>query len=220
MRSHFLRLFYNRSVDGLPVLGTPAETAGRFLSGPGTLTERAEEMSKTHTMLCASTGFVCGLPGFLMLPITLPTNLAGVALIQLHLVAATAFMGGHDPHDPAVRERAIGCLLGRGTEEPTEENEAVEVIDRSAVKLAERGIRFLAESTVGLAARASRWGVTKVVTRQFPRRSLPLVGGVLGGASDAYSTGKVAEAARQAFLDDAPLLPLIAELDVAGDGAR
>ncbi|MEM1044182.1 MAG: hypothetical protein AAGI91_16355 [Bacteroidota bacterium] len=217
MRSHILRLLYNRAVGGLPVLGTPAETAARFLSGPGTLTERAEEMGKTHTMLCASTGFVCGLPGFLMLPVTLPTNLAGVALVQLHLAAATAFMGGHDPHDKAVRERAIGCLLGRGTEEATEEDEAVEVIDRSAVKLAERGIRFLAESTVGLAVRAGRWGVTNVVTRQFPRRSLPLVGGVLGGASDAYSTNKVAEAARDAFIDASPLR--IAELETSGDGA-
>ncbi len=224
MRSHVLRFLYNRAVGGLPVLGTPAETAGRFLSGPGTLAERAEEMSKTHVMLCASTGFVLGLPGFLMLPITLPTNLAGVALVQLHLAAATAFMGGHDPHDKAVRERAVACLLGRGTEEPTEEDEAVEVIDRSAVKLAERGIRFLAEGAVGLATRAGRWGATKVVTRQLPRRSLPLVGGVLGGASDAYSAGKVAEAARRAFLDVEPPLSLVAEIETSeieasGDGA-
>ena len=46
MRSHLLKPLYNRAADGLPILGTPAETAGRFLSGPGTLAERAEEMSK------------------------------------------------------------------------------------------------------------------------------------------------------------------------------
>ncbi len=219
MRSHLLNPLYSRAVSGLPGLGTPAETAGRFLSGPGTLAERAEEMSKTHTMLCASTGFVCGLPGFFMLPVTLPANLVGVALVQLHLCAATAFMGGHDPHDKAVRDRAIACLLGRGEDEPTEENEAVEVLDRSAVKLAERGIRLHAEGAVGLVSRASRWGVTKVVTRQLPRRSLPIVGGVLGGASDAYSTGKVAEAARNAFLDNDEMPLLVADLETSGDGA-
>ena len=219
MRSHLLKPLYAYAVSGLPVLGTPAETAGRFLAGPGSLAERAEEMSKTHTLLCASTGFVCGLPGFFMIPVTLPANLVGVALVQLHLCAATAFMGGHDPHDKAVRDRAIACLLGRGDDEPTEENEAVEVLDRSAVKLAERGIRFLAEGAVTLASRASRWGVTKVVTRQLPRRSLPLVGGVLGGASDAYNTGKVAEAAREAFLDDEETPLLVADLAMSGDGA-
>ncbi len=221
MRSHLLKPLYNRAVDGLPVLGTPAETAGRFLSGPGTLTERAEEMGQTHTMLCASTGFVLGLPGLLLLPVTLPTNLVGVALIQLHLCAATAFMGGHDPHDREVRRRAIACLIGRGTDEASDEDEAVEVVDRSAVKLAERGLRFLAEGAVGLASRAGRWSATKVVTRQLPRRSLPLIGGVLGGVSDAYSTGKVAEAARRAFLDDPSVPRLVADLEASrGEASR
>lgn len=223
MRSFLLIPLYNRAVSGLPLLGTPAETAGRFLTGPGTLAERAEAMSTTHTMLCASTGFVCGLGGFITLPVTLPTNLVGVAMIQLHLCAATAFMGGHDPHDRAVRTRAIACLLGHPTDEPTEEDETVEVIDRSAVKVAERGIRFLAEGAVGLVSRAGRWGVTQAVTRQLPRRSLPLVGGVLGGASDAYSTGKVAEAARLAFLDEPEPIRLVADLSASGapsgDGA-
>lgn len=220
MRSLLLIPLYNRAVAGLPMLGTPAETAGRFLAGPGTLAERAEEMSKSHTLLCASTGFVCGLGGFITLPVTLPTNVIGVALVQLHLCAATAFMGGHDIHDRAVRDRAIACLLGRA-DEPTEEDEAVEVLDRSAVKIAERGIRFLAEGAVGLVTRAGRWGATKAVTRQLPRRSLPLVGGVLGGASDAYNTGKVAEAARRAFLPDEDGTPrLLAEMATSGDGAR
>src|SRR5690606_8313379 len=111
-KSHLLKPLYNRALDGLPLLGTPAETAGRFLSGPGTLHERAEEMAGTYTLLCASTGFVCGLGGFLTLPITLPANLVGVATLQLHLCAATAFMGGHDPYDAAVRIRAIACLVG------------------------------------------------------------------------------------------------------------
>ena len=47
MKSLFLKPLYNRAVDGLPVLGTPAETAARFLAGPGTLHERAEAMTGT-----------------------------------------------------------------------------------------------------------------------------------------------------------------------------
>lgn len=219
MRTLILRPFYKRAIDGLPVLGTPAETAARFLAGPGSLHERAEEMAGTHKLLCASTGFVCGLPGFLMLPITLPTNLAGVALLQLHLCAATAFMGGHDPSDDAIRDRSIACLIsGTDAQHLEERDEAAEVLDRSAVKFAERGIRFLAEGAVGVATKATKWTAKKVVTSRFPRRSLPLLGGVLGGASDAYSTDRVAEAARQTFLDESPDKLLVADL-ASGDGA-
>lgn len=219
MKTLLLKPLYDRALDGLPMLGTPAETAGRFLAGPGTLHERAEQMAGTHTLLCASTGFVCGLGGFLTLPITLPTNLAGVAVLQLHLCAATAFMGGHDPHDDEVRDRSIACLISdTDAEHLDERDEATEVLDRSAVKVAERGIRFLAEGAVGLATRATKWTAKKVVTSQLPRRSLPLLGGVLGGASDAYSTGRVAEAARRTFLDVSPEKLLVADL-ASGDGA-
>ncbi len=219
MKSLLLKPLYNRAVDGLPILGTPAETAGRFLAGPGTLHERAEEMTGTYTLLCGSTGFVFGLGGFITMPITLPANIIGVATLQLHLCAATAFMGGHDLHDDDVRARVIACLVGDAdAEELDEGDEVTEVFDRSAVKLAERGIRFLAEGAVGLAARATKWTAKKVVTSRFPRRSLPIVGGVIGGASDAYSTGKVAEAARRTFLTDAPPRFLVAEL-ASGDGA-
>lgn len=219
MKSLLLKPLYNRAVDGLPMLGTPAETAGRFLSDPGTLYERAEAMTGTYTLLCASTGFVCGLGGFLTLPITLPTNIVGVATLQLHLCAATAFMGGHDIYDDDIRARSIACLVSdTDAEHLDERDETTEVLDRSAVKVAERGIRFLAEGAVGLATRATKWTATKVVTSRLPRRSLPIVGGFIGGASDAYSTGKVAEAARQTFLTNSPPLLSHAELSV-GDGA-
>jgi hypothetical protein len=45
-----------------------------------------------------------------------------------------------------------------------------------------------------------------------------VLGGVLGGASDAYSTGRVAEAARLTFLDDGTKALAVADL-ASGDGA-
>lgn len=226
MKALLLTPVYARALEGLPLLGTPAELAGRYLVGPGSIEERAEAMASTYTLLCASTGFVCGLGGFLTLPVTLPVNLAGVALLQLHLCAATAFMGGHDPRAEAVRERALACLTGTW-EAGAERDVAEELIDRSAVKVAERGVRFLLEGALSLASqagrwgleRAGRWGATRFVTRTLPRRSLPLVGGLLGGASDAYATGKVAEAARFVFLARPTAPRLLAELSAAGNGS-
>ncbi len=218
MKTIFLKPLYARALDGLPLLGSPAEAAGRYLARPGSLVERAEEMARRHEALSASAGFLLNLGGFLTLPVTLPTNLAGVALLQLHCCAATAYLGGHDPQDKAVRDQCFACMTGT-IEAGAERDEAQEVVDRSAVKLAERGLRFVAETGIGLATRAGKWAGTKVLTSRIPRRSLPVVGGVIGGASDLFSTRRVAAAARHAFLD-APQVPaVLAELESTGDGA-
>jgi len=215
VRSIILKPLYGIALDGLPFLGTPAATAARFVGRPGSLHLRAEEMAQTHLALCTSTGFVCGLGGFLTLPITLPANVAGVALIQLHLCASTAFLGSHDPHAAQVRELAVQCLTGAIAPGP-ERDETQEVVDRSAVKIAERGLRLLAETALAATQAASKFTAGRLMARRIPRRSLPLVGGFIGGASDLYATQKVAAAAREAFLPAkgeavAPSLHLVGE---------
>ncbi len=199
MRSYLLQPLYSVALDGLPLLGTPAETAGRSLVRHGTLRERAEEMSQTHLALCAGTGFVCGLGGFLTLPITLPVNVSGVALIQLHLCASMAFLASENPVDPHVQNRIFDCITGAAEGYP-DRDEAQEVLDRSAVKIAERGLRLVAEATVSLAQAAGKATARNAVLRRLPRRSLPLVGGVIGGASDLYATRRVVEAALEEFI--------------------
>lgn len=217
MKEAFLDPLYDVAIEGLPLLGTPDETASRFLARSGSLEARAESMSATHLALCASTGFVCGLGGFLTLPITLPANVAGVAIIQLHLCASTALLSGLDPRAPEVRSRCVACLTGATVE--AERDVPQEVLDRSAVKIAERGVRLLAEAAVGLAELAGRLGARTVLARRLPRRSLPVVGGVIGGISDLYSTQKVAAAARAAFLPTVETPVDTPVLDHAGDGA-
>jgi hypothetical protein len=216
MRSLLLRPLYGRALEGLPLLGTPAQTAGRYLVRPGKIVERADDMAAVHIALSASTGFVCGLGGFLTLPVTLPTNVAGVALLQLHLCASTAFLAGLDPKDASVRELSIACLTGETTLASRDETQ--EVVDRSAVKVAERGIRLLAETAVSMAEAAGRFSATRFVTRRIPRRSLPLVGGMIGGMSDLYATRKVAAAAREAFLTGAPDSETLAALLATSNG--
>lgn len=208
MRTFLLNRLYGQAISGLPLLGTPAETAARHLATPGSLTERADRMAQTHLALCTSTGFVCGLGGLLTLPITLPANVVGVALLQLHLGASVAFLGGRDVNDKQTRAEVVRCLLGPADEQP-DRDEAQEVTDRAAVKIAERLVRVVAETAVGVATSATR----SVLTARLPRRSLPLIGGVIGGTSDFRSTQRVIVCAYDAFLrsDDQPLdTPLLA----------
>ena len=206
MKSTLLKPLYSQAVRGLPIIGTPTDVAERYADRGTSLHERADALASLYTGLCASTGFVCGLGGFLTLPITLPTNLAGVAMLQLHMTAAIAVLGGRNPDDAPTRDRCIDCLLGT-YEDGAERDETQEVVDRSAVKVAERGIRFLAEQSLRLASSGGKWVAKRVVTSRLPRRGLPLLGGVIGGASDAFSTRTVTDAAKHTFLGPAAVMP-------------
>ena len=193
MKSTLLKPLYAKAIGGLPVLGTPHDVAARFSQGAGP--PATDRLIGLYTGLCGATGFVCGLPGFLLLPVTLPANVTGVAVLQLHMGAAFAVLGGEDPASDATRDRVIGCLLEK-LDERGQNTEEEEVTTRTGVKLAERAVRFAAEQATRVAVKTARG----YVVRRAARR-LPFVGGFLGAGSDAYTTAHVGGCARETFLE-------------------
>lgn len=189
MKNALLTRFYDQSIDGLPLLGTPSAVAQRMQgSGPE---EKADSAIQLYTVLCGSTGFLCGLPGYTSMPVTIPANIAGVALLQLHMTATLATIYGRDIHDEATRETCIRCVI-ENSEQTPDRDEGHAFSSRIGAKLAERGLRFLGEQATRIFRQAGRM------------RSLPLMGGLVGGVSDLYATRRVGRATRQAFLDTAP----------------
>jgi hypothetical protein len=202
VRQFVLDRLYPTVLDGLPGLGTPMSLAAEVKKGGGSLEDQADRLVRRHVAISASAGFLSGLGGWLVLPVVLPANLAGVAAVQLHMAASVAALAGHDPRQGGIRERVIGCLIGSGPADPARDAEQ-ETLDRFGIKLAERGLNFV----VSNAARAAKWSAKKVVTGQVRRRLLrgiPLVGGFIGAASDGYVTTKVAQAARDEFIGGIP----------------
>ena len=198
MRARILRKMYAQVRDGLPALGTPEETAARVAGDDPTA--QADKLTALYVSLCGTTGFTFSLGGWLTLPITLPANLAGVALLQLHMAATFAHLGGRRLDDDATRDAVIDCLIryedlnGRS---PQERDEVHEATDRIGLKLAERGLRFVTERAVKfVAGRAGRAALSRVGWV----RGVPLVGGLIGGVSDAVVTRQVARCARDTFL--------------------
>lgn len=198
VRRFVLDRLYPSVVDGLPSLGTPAEFAASVRAQGGTVDEQADRLVRRHVALSSAAGFLSGLGGWITLPVVLPANLVGVASIQIHMTASIAALAGHDPRQGGTRERVLGCLIGSTPADPARDAEQ-ETLDRFGLKLAERGLNFV----VSNAARAAKWGAKKAATRTVRRRLLrgiPLVGGVIGAASDGYVTTKVAQVAREEFL--------------------
>jgi hypothetical protein len=194
---------YPRALDGLPGLGTPQAFAAGFRDAPGSLRDRAEALTRRHVAVSGAAGFLGGLGGFLLMPVTIPANLAAVALVQLHMAASVAALAGEDPADPAVRARVTACLLGEAPPQ-ADRTEGEETLDRLGLKLAERGLNALVTAGVGVVGWAGE-GAAKYVLKRRVLRGIPLVGGVIGAVADGYVTANVAEAALDAFVpDDGP----------------
>jgi hypothetical protein len=192
MKRSVFRLVYRRVLKGLPGVGDPGELARKARAGTSDLESAADRIVATHTALGTSQGFLFGLPGLLLLPVTLPANLAAAAAVQLHMAASLAALTGLRPEDPAVRDRCVDCLLRRGPGGPSADEEE-EILTRTGVKLAERGARWAVGRAVRRAARSA--------LRRVGLRSVPLVGGIIGGGSDGWRTRAVARCARAEFID-------------------
>ena len=198
MRRFVLDRLYPSVLGGLPALGTPADLAAEARAAGGSVEAQADRLVRRHLALSGATGFATGLGGWLLLPVTLPADLAGNALIQLHMAASIATLGGHNPAVPAVRDRVVDCLIGTQPANPDRDAEQ-ETLDRVGLKLAEQGVQLV----VGAATGAFKWGAKKVVgggVRRRLFRGIPLLGGVIGAVSDTYVAAQVARAARDAFI--------------------
>jgi hypothetical protein len=191
MKRPVLRLVYSRILTGLPGVGRPTEIAARARASSTDVGSAADQLTAVHLALGSSQGFLFGVPGLLLLPVTLPANLAAAAAVQLHLSASIAALSGLRPEDPAVRDRCIDCLL---REDPGGETrqEGEEIAVRTGSKLAERGARWAGGRLV---RRLARSGLRRVGVR-----SVPFVGGLIGGVADGWRTRTVARCARDEFL--------------------
>lgn len=198
MTSFLLNQLYPKAVAGLPLLDTPEKLAESYIRR-GASRARAEAMIGRHVALAGITGFATGLGGWLTMPITVPADLAGVALLQLHMAASSAVLAGRDLDDSETRAEVVACLLKTDGDLNTEREET---LSRVTVKLAEKGVRSITKASF-------LWGAAAAGRRIGGRiaRGVPFLGGAIGAVSDAYNTRVVARHTLDTFFpraDDVP----------------
>ncbi len=201
VRRFVLDRLYPLALDGLPGLPPPAVLAAEVRLGDGDFDDHFDRLVRRHVAITTAAGFASGLGGWLTLPVVLPANLAGVALVQLHMVASVAALAGHDPSQAHVREQVLGCLVGIAPQDPARDADA-ETLDRVGLKLAEKGLKLVVSGAI----RTATWGAKKVAEGVQGRvlRGIPLVGGVIGAVADGYVTMQVARTARDTFQGGLP----------------
>ena len=137
--------------------------------------------------------------GLAALPVTMPANLAGVAVVQVRMVAAIAHLRGYDLDDNRVRTALVMCLLG-GEQVAKRIVEGKLPTSPMAVATApmfdpELDRQVAEEVTADLAARIGGKNLALVVTRR-----VPLLGGGIGAVMDGLATHQIGRYAKGELL--------------------
>lgn len=191
---------FEKANGNIPGFGTSEEMAKKYLDKYGSVNKAIDKLVNWQITSAATAGFVTNLGGVTTMPFTLPANVAGVMAIQLRMIGAIAELGGFHENTEEKKTGMYLCLLG---------SQAGDVLSKTAskfaVKFAEASLKKLPgtiltkiNQQVGfrLLTKFGKQGLLNV------NKAIPVLGGVVGGAVDAFSTYAIAKAAKALFLDE------------------
>lgn len=170
------------------------DMARDYSRGSGLLEDRVNSLIRIQNAKAASSGFLSGLGGITTSLVLLPANVTSVLYFQIQMVTAIAIMCGLDPKDDRVKALILQCLAF---------GSAVDVLKTMGVEGGKRLTKALICKIprAWLSAINRSLGV-KLVTKFSEKgaivlgKTVPLVGGIIGGSIDAYTTNRIGNVAR------------------------
>ena len=131
--------------------------------------------------------------------------------MQMQMIAAIARMGGYDLHDDRVKTLVIACLCG---------NEVKEILKQAGIqigkKLTERAVQKISSALIVRINRAVGFRLlTKFGTKGAINlsKAIPVIGGLIGGGVDAYSTKVIGNKAKELFILGQNESPVVITID-------
>ena len=201
MASGYVRTMLDKAIDGIgPLRSAAASADSKLVDAGGDVELAVQSLVRLHVGLAGVQGLVTNLGGVAALAVSIPANVVGVTLVQCHLIAGIAHLRGYDLEDPRVRNAILTCILG---EDAVRDLVRTTSIPSSPMALATSPVHdptldelISREVTTDLVARtAGRRAVTMV------GRRVPLLGGVVGGGSDALTTWQIGQYAARELRD-------------------
>jgi hypothetical protein len=199
--SQYVRAVLNKAIDGVGPLRSAAESAdSKLVDAGGDVEQAVSRLVRLHVALAGAQGFVTNLGGIAALAVAMPANVVGVTLVQCHLIAGIAHLRGYDLNDPRVRNAILVCMLG--------EDAAHGLVKASTIPATPMGLATAAAHDPTLDEHISREVTTDLIARTAGRRAVtlvgrrvPLLGGVVGGGSDAFVTWQLGQYAKRELID-------------------
>jgi uncharacterized protein (DUF697 family) len=201
----FVRQVLELSIDGFGRYPSAAEAGRKRLATNGGDVERAiHDVIETHVRLAGVQGFATNLGGVVTLAVTIPANVAGLALLQCHMVATIAHLRGYDLDDSRVRNAVLACMLG--------EDGVEDLVQKKRLPSSPMGIATAPAHDPALdhrlAVEVTQELVTKVGGKRVATsvgRRVPILGGGIGAVADAFSTWRVGRFADRSLLSRRPV---------------
>lgn len=188
---------YDKAINGTVGLDSSIELAESYKKNDESLYEQVNSLIRWQNTKSATSGFIAGLGGVITLPVAIPANIASVLFVQIRMIAAIAEMAGYDSRDDQVKTMVYACLTGNAAKEILKE-----VGIELGAKLAVNAIKGISGKT--LTAINQKVGF-RLVTKFGEKgvinlgKAVPLLGGIIGGTFDLYTTNTVGNVARNAF---------------------
>ncbi len=178
---------YSKAVSGFTGVDSAYDLGNSYLAQKGSLEDQVDSLIKWQVAKAATSGFVTGLGGVMIMPLTVPANIASVIYVQIRMIAAIAYMGGHDIREDRVKSLIYICMVGNGAKELLKDM-SVKAGERLAAKIAEK-------VSTNIASKTGEKSVTSL------GKAVPVLGGVVGGSYDAITTRVVGKVAKKIFID-------------------
>lgn len=189
--SQFVHSALDRAIRGAGKLEGAAAAADRALADAGGDEHQAvRSLIEKHVRYAGAQGFLTNLGGLVTMAVTIPANIAGLALIQCRLVAAVAHLRGYELDDPRTRDAILVALLG--------EERLLALIRAKRIPGTPMSIATAPVHDPHLddlvANEVAAELLTKVAGKRLATtvgRRVPVVGGMVGAGTDGFATWKI-----------------------------
>ena len=195
-----LDLAYDKAVNGIPGLDSAQELAENYISKGGNRLEMANSLIRWQNTKAGTSGFITGVGGLVFMPVTIPANIASVMYVQVRMIAAIAYLGGHDIKDDKVKTLIYMCMAGNAVKDIAKDVGIV--IGR---KVATQTIKNISGKTI--TAINQKIGF-RLLTKFGEKgainfgKAIPLFGGLIGGTFDVVTTNTIGNIVRNTFLGE------------------
>ncbi len=191
----------SRAVEGVPSLRLTSckKLAETYLSDSRYADHdaRVDSLIRWESAKNFTSGFLSGLGGVLTLPVSIPATIGASYVLQARMSGAIAYIYGYDVDDERVRTLVLLTLIGDSAKEPLKQAgiKIGQALTKNLIQKIPGELLVQINKKVGfrLLTKAGTKGVINLT------KAVPVVGGVVGGATDFLACKAVGRVAKELF---------------------
>lgn len=191
---------YDKAINGVAGMDSASEIAESYMKVDGSKIDQANSLIRWQNTKAGTSGFLTGLGGIIVMPVTIPANIASVMYVQVRMIAAIAHLGGHDLKDDRVKALVYACLTGNAAKDIMKDIGIV--VGR---KLTENAIKNVSGKTItAINQKVGFRLLTKFGEKGAINlgKAIPLIGGIVGATFDSVTTNIIGNIARDTFISN------------------